>query len=215
MKRSVLLASLLASLVATPALSGSVPFDGYWKEQRFSLFSKNNYGLNGNRLDVGSNGSVSMVYTQLNEADWNSTSAKWSWSVAQGVPATDLSKKGGDDRNLSIYAVFLPEAEAQALKGAGIRKLLSAESARVLVYVWGGAHKRGAFLDSPYLGPRGKTIILRGSETGQHSEQVDLAGDYARAFGGNAGSLVGLAVSADSDDTDSSIQGVISGLSLN
>jgi len=156
-----------------------------------------------------------MAYVQLGEADWNRTSASWSWDVSQGVPATDLRQKGGDDRNLSLYAVFLPEADAKALKGAGIRKLLSAESARVLVYVWGGAHNRGDLLDSPYLGARGKTIILRPSGNGSHSEKVDFARDFKRSFGGQAGALVGLAISADSDDTDTSIKGSISGLVLN
>ncbi len=215
MKFSLLKLLIALTAFAGPAFAGSISFDGSWKEQRFSLFSKNQYGFNGDRLDVGSNGSVSMAYLQLGEALWPSRSASWSWSVAKGVPATDLRNKGGDDRNLSVYAVFLPEADAQALKGAGIRKLLSAESARVLVYVWGGAHNRGDFLDSPYLGARGKTIILRGAGEGGHAEKVDFARDYAKSFGGAPGALVGLAISADSDDTDTSIQGAISGLTLN
>jgi len=204
--------ALLAS--ASTAMAGSIPFDGNWKEQRFSLFSKNKYGFNGDRLDVTSNGSVSMAYVPVASANWGATSASWSWSVSQGVPATDLRNKGGDDRNLAVYAVFLPQADAQALSGAGIRELLGADNARVLVYVWGGAHKRGEVLDSPYLGQRGKTVVLRGSGEGSFSENVDLARDYSRAFGGTAEALVGLAISADSDDTDTVIQGAISGLSL-
>ena len=70
-------------------------------------------------------------------------------------------------------------------------------------------------LSSPYLGARGKTIVRRPSGTGSFRETVDLAGDYTRAFGGAAGALVGLAVSADSDDTNSTIRGEISGLSIN
>lgn len=208
---------LIVAGLTVPAQSqaGSIPFDGSWKEQRFSLFSKNSYGFRGARLDVSSNGSVSMAYVPVGETDWGSKAASWSWAVSKGVPATDLSKKGGDDRNLSLYMVFLPEAEARALKGAGIRKLLASDAARVLVYVWGGAHQRGDVLDSPYLGARGKTLILRGTGEGEFSEKVDLARDYKRVFGGEAGALVGLAVSADSDDTKKSIQGAISGLTLN
>ena len=110
--------------------------------------------------------------------------------------------------------MFLPEASAQSLSNASVTRLLRQDDARVLVYVWGGAHRRGAVLPSPYLGARGKTVVLRGSGTGQHGERIDLAGDYARAFGGAKGALVGLAVSADSDDTDSRIRGRISGLRL-
>ena len=80
------------------------------------------------------------------------------WLLTESVPATDLLKKGGDDRNLAMYVVFLPEAEAQKLKGASIRKLLGSNAARVLVYVWGGDHGRGQMLGSPYLGNRGKRL---------------------------------------------------------
>ena len=133
--------------------------------------------------------------------------------MTQSVPATDLSKKGGDDRNASLYFVFLPQAQAEALgAGADVRKLLQADSARVLLYVWGDNRKRGAIVPSPYLGSRGKTITLRAAGTGRFAETVDLAADYKRAFGGTIGALVGIAVSADSDDTKSVIRGSLSGL---
>jgi hypothetical protein len=91
---------------------------------------------------------------------------------------------------------------------------LSHEDVRVLVYVWGGDHAPGAFLDSPYLGPRGKTVVLRPAGTGEARERVDLAADFSRAFGGQRTALVGLAVSGDSDDTNTRITGRISGLTL-
>jgi len=155
-----------------------------------------------------------MAYRAVPEGLWGASKASWRWSVDQSVPATDLRKKGGDDRNLAMYVVFLPEAEAQKLKGAGIRKLLSSNAARVLVYVWGGNHGRGKQLASPYLGNRGKTVVLRNAGTGSHSENVNLASDFKRAFGGAQGAVVGIAVSADSDDTKSKVRGAISGLSL-
>jgi hypothetical protein len=135
--------------------------------------------------------------------------------VSLSVPATDLTRKGGDDRNAALYFVFLPQAEAQANAGSSnIRRLLANEQARVLVYVWGGAHTRGDVLSSPYLGARGKTVVLRPSGTGQFNETVDLARDFSRAFGGPPGALVGVAVSADSDDTNTMLAGQISSLTL-
>jgi hypothetical protein len=216
MTRSFLLAGLIAATLAPAAFAEAVPFDKSWSTQRFSLFSSNKYGFQGNSLSIASNGSVSLAYARVKQPLWGAKAAKWSWAVDRSVPATDLAKKGGDDRNASLYFVFLPEAEAQALgPKADIRKLLTAESARVLVYVWGDNKARGAVLSSPYLGNRGKTILLRAAGTGKFSESVNLAADYKRAFGGQAGALVGLAVSADSDDTKSSIQASISGLTLN
>ena len=57
-------------------------------------------------------------------------------------------------------------------------------------------------------------MVLRPSGTGAASENVNLARDYARAFGGSPGALVGLAVSGDSDDTGSMIEATVSGLRL-
>ena len=220
MTRSILFAGLLAasfSPALTPAAyAESVAFDGSWATQRFSLFSSNSYGFQGRSMSIASDGAVSLAYARVKQGLWGARGAQWSWAVSQSVPATDLAKKGGDDRNASLYFVFLPEAEAQALgAAANVRKLLTSKSARVLVYVWGDNRGRGTLLSSPYLGSRGKTILLRAAGTGQHSESVNLAADYKRAFGGAAGALVGLAVSADSDDTKSTIRASITGLSLN
>ena len=206
--------AIALTVLAMPALAAPVSFDGSWKTQKFSLFSSNKYGFNGNSVSVSSDGSVSLAYRRLDASYWDASSAQWSWRVDEGVPATDLRKKGGDDRNLALYFVFLPEDQAEALKGASVRKLLTNKAARVLVYVWGGAHNRGAVLSSPYLGNRGKTIVLRGSGTGSASENVNLARDYGNAFGGNA-ALVGVALSGDSDDTNSRIRASISGLRVN
>lgn len=201
-------------LSGLPVVAEPVPFDGAWKTQRFSLFSSNTYRFQGNSMDVLSDGSVSMAYVALEQSRWAARDAQWDWSVVEGVGATDLTRKGGDDRNLALYFVFLPQAEAEQVHSGSIRKLLGNEQARVLVYVWGGDHGRNQQLDSPYLGMRGKTVVLRNAGTGNYREDVDLARDYRRAFGGEVGALVGLAVSADSDDTDGAIRARIAGLRL-
>lgn len=209
------LAILGVMLLAPVVQAGTIDFGSGWKNQRLSLFSTNQYSF-GKSLGITSNGSVSIAWTRLPQGDWNSTSAKWSWSVDKSVPPTDLARKGGDDRNISLYFVFLPPAEAERLQGASIRKLLGNNQVRVLQYAWGGNHGRGAFIPSPYA-PRGQgtTVALRQAGTGSASESRNLKADYAKAFGGAYGKLVGLAVSADSDDTDTSVKARISGLVIN
>lgn len=208
----LLSAASLAVMAALPA--AAVDFTG-WTEQRFSVFSSNDYQQAGSSLGVKSDGSVSLLWTRLPEADWGATTASWRWSVDQSVPATPLDQKGGDDRNLSLYFVFLPEAVAEQYKDSNIRKLLDADEVRVLLYVWGGDAARGTILPSPYLGARGKTVVLRGAGTGAFAESVNLKTDLSRAFGsGTDGVLVGLAVSADSDDTNTVISGGIANLTL-
>ena len=202
-----------SALIALPLPVAAQSF-GNWTEQKFSLFSSNTWEQGTRRVNVASDGTASMIWTALPEGAWDARGASWQWSVGQSVPATALDRKGGDDRNLSVYFVFMPAEVARANRGASITRLLKVEEARVLMYVWGGTAPRGALLPSPYLGPQGRTIVLRGAGTGTHGETVDLAADYARAFGGAPTSLVGLALSADSDDTDGAIRASLEGLSL-
>ena len=204
---------ILTLAMMLPGLALAQPF-GNWKEQRFSLFSGNDWAQTADGVSVVSDGAVSLIWTPLAPAQGKARKASWRWSVDQSVPATDLTQKGGDDRNLSLYFVFMPGDVAAKNRNASIRKLLSVKEARVLMYVWGGEHARGSVLPSPYLGARGKTVILRKAGRGEHRETVDLADDFAKAFGGAKTTLVGLAVSADSDDTDSTLKASLRGVRL-
>lgn len=211
-----LAASALAFLLlcAAPATAATVSFDKAWQEQRFSLFSSNDFGLSGDSLNVGSDGTVSLVWTKLAPDFRKVRKASWNWQVNQGVPPTDLTAKGGDDRNLSLYFIFLPETVAKRTRGGDVMDLLDRPDVRILMYVWGGNHPTGAILPTPYLGERGRTIVRQPSGTGSASESVDLSLDHLAAFGEAANSLVGLAVSADSDDTGARIKARISRLRL-
>ncbi|MGJ8629050.1 MAG: DUF3047 domain-containing protein [Sulfitobacter sp.] len=206
--------AVLLTILATTVTAGPVSFSSGWKEQRLSLFNSNDYSF-GNNLGLVSDGSVSIAWTRLGEGDWATSGASWSWKVDQSVPPTNLAKKGGDDRNISLYFVFVPESVAPSLKGKNIRSLLGNSDVRIIQYAWGGNAKRGQVIRSPY-GPSGQgvTIALRQAGTGSHSEKVNLAADYARAFGGSKGALIGLAVSGDSDDTKSVIRASIGNLTL-
>lgn len=212
MKR-ILLA--LALSTATAASAGPVSFSSGWSEQKLSLFSSNDYAFGAN-LSMVSNGSVSIAWSRVAQSDWGANGASWNWTVNKSVPATDLSRKGGDDRNISLYFVFVPADVAPTLAGAGIRSLLGRSDVRVIQYAWGGNNAVGSVIASPYgKSGTGVTIPLRQAGTGSANERVDLAGDYARAFGGQKGALIGLAVSGDSDDTASVIEAAIGNLSLN
>lgn len=204
--RGIIIAALAATLLALPAQAkGPVAFDDGWRVQTFPRLDANSYRLQGRSLTLRSDSAVSLVWRALDAAFWPVRTARWRWGVTTGTPPTDLGRKGGDDRNMALYFVFLPQDKAKRAAGSGIGRLLRDRDARVLVYVWGGDHRRGQMLDSPYLGNRGKTVVLRGAGTGEHEESVDLAADFTRAFGGAPQALVGLAVSGDSDDTDSEI----------
>ena len=209
----VVLALGLMSAQPSCVLAEDIAFQG-WTHQKFGVFGGNNWRQSGWKLSVVSDRGVSLLWRPLPENSWQATKASWSWNVGTSVPPTDLSQKGGDDRNLAVYFIFAPQDLATKAQDLGIRKILGNPEIRVLMYVWGGSHDRNTVVGSPYLGARGKTIVLRPAGTGQHNETIDLRSDLDRVYGNRDLRLIGLAVSADSDDTETRIEAGISNLRL-
>ena len=206
--------SVAFAVTAVTAHAGPVSFSTGWAEQRLSLFSSNDYAF-GDALNMTSDGSVSIAWTRVDQGDWGSNKASWDWSVSQSVPPTDLSLKGGDDRNISVYFVFVPNSVAPSLEGDNIRSLLGRNDVRVVQYAWGGNNPIGSVINSPYgASDTGVTIPLRGAGIGSASEAVNLNTDFDRAFSEEKGALIGLAVSGDSDDTNTFIQATVRNLNL-
>lgn len=205
--------TVVAMSLAQPTAADAVLFDDTWREQGFLSLWSNDYRTAGRQLDVFSDGTVSLLWRPVDLEDRGARKASWLWRVTQGVGPTDLDRKGGDDRNISIYFIFVDESSAASVTVRSARRLLRNPAAHALVYVWGGAHDRRSILESPYH-PRLRTVIQRTGTLGVFSEQVDLQRDYRAAFGKEAGVLIGLAVSADSDDTDGQIRAAIADLSL-
>lgn len=204
-----------ALMTAATFAGASVPFDGDWKEQRFSLFASNEFLQRGNAVDVASDGTVSLLWQRVPTYDRDTIQASWSWEVTESVPPTDLTQKGGDDRNLSLYFVFLPDDLVAEAEERGIRWMMKQTAVRVLLYTWGGRDEDvGLIAASPYMNNQGAMFVKRAAGSGKYSEEVDLRSDYARAFGGDAGSLVGIALSADSDDTQTHVRATLSDLAL-
>ena len=197
--------ALILTVLSSLAGAEQVYFGDGWSEQRFSLFSSNDFVLGGDTLDIRSNKTVSILWSRLPLSLWGGRHATWDWSVRFSVPPTDLTQKGGDDRNLSIYFLFLPEKVALGIINGGLTALLDNPDVRILMYLWGGYHSPGQVLPSPYLGVRARSLILRSAGVGSATEQVDLARDYRRAFASEPQKLVGIAVSSDSDDTGTEV----------
>ncbi|MDE0242744.1 MAG: DUF3047 domain-containing protein [bacterium] len=200
--------AVLVVLLLTPewASANPVMFDGSWQDQSFLFRSANEYIQEGNRLKILSDDSVSVLWRSAPPDVRHARQASWYWSVEQGVTPTDLSLKGGDDRNIALYFLFAPRELAEDLENASPDRVFQHEAVRILVYVRGGNHEPGTIVSSPYLEPRGVLIPLRKTGNGTFAELVDLDADFRRVFGMPPGVLLGLGISADSDDTDGLIE---------
>ena len=130
--------SLAAALgISAAAKASFVQFGDQWQEQRFSLFSSNDFGLSGETLRVGSDGTVSLLWTKLPAETQLARTAAWSWQVKRTVPATDLISRG------------LVSPDETALRGALVVRGDGPESPALLAYRgrsdepvrWAGAPK--------------------------------------------------------------------------
>lgn len=189
-----------------------IPFDN--KQQ--NLFRT----LDGDGIEVISSKSVSLLQKSLAIDISVQPILRWRWCVTKSAPSTDLSIKGSDDRSLAIFVAF-PFVEERATAFERIeRKMVEATlgkdaPGRILMYVWGGGGDRGALVNSPHLGDIGMMKILRPGTTppGEwFAEEINIADDYREAFGREAPNPIHIAISADTDDTNSSSKGIVTDL---
>lgn len=203
------------ALCATPlAAQTTVSMEG-WEDITFFRLDANTYTASESVMKVESDDAVSIVWTRTRPELYDAAAADWAWSVEQSVPPTDLKVKGGDDRNLSLYFVFAGErTTARAERGAGLARVLRGDDVRILFYTFGGDQPRGSVFPSPYQEEQGSVRILREAITGAFTESVDLRADLGAAFGASDLNLIGIALSADSDDTDTAITAELRDITL-
>ncbi|MDZ7627404.1 MAG: DUF3047 domain-containing protein [Parvularculaceae bacterium] len=217
----MLIAAALAAQV-TAASAGVLAFgddlhaEG-WRDLTFRKYAATQYRAKDGDLAVVAEKSSSMIYRPLAGDRLSPSRARWSWRLEEGVGATDLTKKGGDDSALAVYFIFTDEKAADRLAGKkpSMRRMLGARSTTTLVYVFGGA-KAGPF-KSPYVTGKSWSMVLRPATSAREvwfEESVDLAADHARAFGVAPERLIAVAISSDSDDTNARNVAFLRGLGV-
>lgn len=175
-----------------------------WRNLTFRKHAATQYRAVAGDLAIVAERSSSMLYRPLAGARLSPRSARWEWRVDEGVRATDLTKKGGDDSALALYFIFADEKTARRLasRKASMPGMLGARSTTTLVYVYGGA-AAGPF-ESPYVPGRNWSTVLQPATSARGiwvAESADLAADHARAFGKAPERLIAVGISSDSDDT--------------
>ena len=216
------IAVLMACLAfGTPAISaGSVSFGPDlaaqgWDQLDFRGRTPASFkSSSASGLSIDANQGVSVLWRNLPRDFANVTNASWNWRVSEGVPATDLSRKGTDDRNIALYFLFGDDDSALDNPPRSLRAAVG--KGRALVYVWGGDKAAGSIVKSPYMRGRGQLVIRRPASTANNwvRETADLRADFRRAFGREPGPLIGVAISSDSDDTGARVRAGVSDLTL-
>ena len=134
----------------------------------------------------------------------------WRWRIDAPVAAADLRRKRGDDYAARVYVAFdMPDAAMSAatrLKLGMARRLFGAAVPdAALNYVWDNRNPPGTRAKSSHT-DRAELIVAESgaANAGQWvAERADVAADFARAFGGQPGKPVQLAIASDTDNTGS------------
>lgn len=134
----------------------------------------------------------------------------WRWRVDLGPPPTDLTRRGGDDRAVTVSVGFAGWPTRATLWQRTQHAVAQSQAGRhslprsVLIYAWGGTGREPPHFYSPWMGGLGKVRVLRPASAPRglwFEERVDLAADWRAAFGGEAPPLQEIAISTDTDDT--------------
>ena len=208
--KHLLAAALLAIVPAVPAHAACVPVSpglAGWERLDFDDIAPNTWSEQDGALVGASANSASMLYTGAPPSSGSVLS--WRWRVDEPVAATDLTRKGGDDRSLALTVGFAYDP-ANATMGERMKRVVVESVAgadapgRIVDFVWGGSAPRGTRIQSPYSGSAGRMVILRtGTDApGQwQGERVDLAALYRELWGSPMPAVTRVAVFLDTDDT--------------
>lgn len=183
-----------------------------WKQLTFRNIPETSFtGRADGVLEVRADKSSSVLYRAVGAEAVGATRLSWSWRVIQGIPATDLTTRTGDDRNLTVHVAFAEPGLLNSIKG-----LFSPfAGGKALNYVWGGAEKKD--FAHPHLPDGAWIFVLRTADekTGAwFSESVDLKADYQRVFGVAPPPIAAVGVSSDADSLGLTTYGWVRDLTL-
>ena len=197
-----------------------------WDEILFDEKAPNSYGVpseatpHGESVRVLSNSTVSVAFLNV-DVDLEATPVlEWEWLARDPDSDTDTTKKGGDDRTLSIYIAFPWQSQHAPLGEKLQRPLVEAlkgkdTPGRVMNYMWGGGAPVGWDFENPYAGKYGRMFILKdpGAALGTwHRERVNIREDFKRVFGFEPADPVYIGVGTDTDDSASVMRAEVRGL---
>lgn len=159
-------------------------------------------------LRIEANQSNALMFRALSDKEQRAKVLSWSWRVDQAPPANSLRHVDNDDRPLAVYVGFSVNPKHLGLWARFKRSLVSRFSGlpkgQIMTYVWGGTDPRGSTFDNPYIPNISRMHVLRsGAQTlgVWVDERIVLHTDFTRAFGYPALLPTFIAVSADTEDS--------------
>lgn len=135
---------------------------------------------------------------------------RWEWKAGAPMPEADNAERNHDDAPLRILVAFDGNKSKLALKEKMTFEMASLISGQempyaTLMYIWSGKTPINMILDNAHTSQIKMIVVDSGWENlgDWRTHERDLAADYKRAYGENAGEVIGIALLTDTDNTKS------------
>ncbi|MEM9724383.1 MAG: DUF3047 domain-containing protein [Pseudomonadota bacterium] len=183
-----------------------------WRSTPFQGRPANQVDCAEGALRLRSEGSISMHYITPPARLSRAQALRWRWRVDRSGGASDLGRRGADDRDLAVLVAFKYNPKTATPMERALRPIVSAHGGenapgRVLAYTWAGgdgsnteAGDQPVPIRSPYGGRAHRIMVLQRGAGPWRSEHVDIRRDHVRAFGDDRFEIQYVAVVADTDD---------------
>jgi len=211
-----MLLRVLLGLLALITVSTVQADSSAWEEWSFPNRKPAEFSVSSDgAISVQADSAVSLLYREVRDDEKDAHILSWRWRVDESPPPTDLTTPGEDDRALAVHVWFPPEDGAWSVMSTLSSLTGLPLPGQAITYIWGGEHPPQTLLVNPHL-ENGAMIILRDatSATGVWFEEtVNIDADFTRAFSHRpVRRPYYILISADSDDTQSTIRAEIAGI---
>jgi hypothetical protein len=154
--------------------------------------------------------SASLLRQQVRIPSGELQNVKFSWKVPQLIEAADMALRDGDDSPVRLVLTFEGNRANWSAKNAMLSELsltLTGEELpyATLMYVWCNKRAPGSVIHNPRTDRIRKMVVESGSKNLNQwmDYERNIKADFERAFGEAPGTLLGVALMTDSDNTRS------------
>ena len=164
-------------------------------------------------MKARSNGSASLLRQQVHVESQQLDHIRFSWKVPELIAQADLAIRDLSDSPVRIVLAFDGDRSKLSMKNSLLSQMAHSLTGEpmpyaTLMYVWSNTLAPGSIVASHRTDRIRKIVVESGA---QHLNQWmayerNISADFERAFGEPPGTLVGIAIMTDTDNTHSSTQ---------
>lgn len=154
------------------------------------------------------NASASMLRQPIRVEAADLGKIQFSWMVPQLIEHADLASRQADDSPVRVVLAFEGDRSKFSLKNAMLSELSHTIGGEplpyaTLMYVWCNTRAPGTVIFNPRTDRIRTLVVESGSQGLSHwqSYERNIRADFEKAFGEAPGSLVGIGIMTDTDNT--------------